>query len=188
MQPWDSSLGASRKWVSCPRDQIISPTQIRMRMSYRQPFTKKQTPSLDRIVLQPAASDHVTISWWVNDRTQKSDQFLVFDFKREIKKERRKKCIYLPSFPALTKLLPILAITLFLRKELISIIIYLQSSEKNKGIWHKARFLAWKSGPHLSSRGDCTGILMWSRGTHFYFLLEEFWWINLNPYRDWRHS
>ena len=74
----------------------------------------------------------------------------------------------------MTKLPPILAITLFLRKELISIIIYLQSSKKNKGIWYNAGFLAWKSGPHLNSRGDCTGILVWNRGMHFYLLLDEF--------------
>lgn len=152
-------------------------------------YLTKQTQSLGRISLQPAASDHVTISCWVNDRTQKSDQFMVFGFKREIKKkkERKKKSVYLPSFPALMKLLPILAITLFLRKELISIIIYLQSSKKNKGMWHKAGFLAWKSAPHLSSRGDCTGILVWNRGMHFYLLLEEFWWINQNPSCVWRH-
>lgn len=54
-------------------------------------YLTKQTQSLDRIGVQPAASDHVTISWWVNDRTQKSDQFVVFGFKREIKKERTEK-------------------------------------------------------------------------------------------------
>lgn len=110
-------------------------------------------------------------------RSQINSWFLASKGKSK-KKERKKKSIYLPSFPALMKMLPILAITLFLRKELISIIIYLQSYKKNKGIWHKAGFLAWKSATYLSSRGDCTGILVWNRGMHFYLLLEEFWWIN----------
>lgn len=61
-------------------------------------YLTKQTQSLDRISLQPAASDHVTISCWVNDRTQKSDQFMVFGFKREIKKERKKEKEHLFAF------------------------------------------------------------------------------------------
>lgn len=93
----------------------------------------------------------------------------------------------MPSLATLMKLLPILAIIPFLRKELISIIIYLQSSKKNKGIWHKEVFLAWKSAPHLSSRGDCTGILVWNRRMCFYLLLEKFWWINQNLYHVWMH-
>jgi len=54
-------------------------------------YLTKQTQSLGGIGLQAAASDHVTVSWWVNDRTQKSNQFVVFAFKREIKKERKKE-------------------------------------------------------------------------------------------------
>lgn len=54
-------------------------------------YSPKQTQGLDRIVLQPAASDHVTLLWWVSDRNQKSDQLVVFGFKREIKKERKKR-------------------------------------------------------------------------------------------------
>jgi len=54
-------------------------------------YQTKQTQGLDRIGLQPSASDPVARSQWVNDRTQKSDQFTVFGFKRKIKQERKKE-------------------------------------------------------------------------------------------------